>query len=149
MRVVLCVSAGFDSDNISTDRTHREGCPQTADHIGVRHIAVKQQHLNQLTGAISVTVGLTRRSPERFMCIGERSTRPRLNQRGSSRQRAGLDFQDLQIVVEIQDLGALAGRAFVVSDSCSPVTRLLMRSMRCCGPIWMLRLSSAIRSPGS
>ena len=74
---------------------------------------MQQQHLDQGAGARRVAVGLAGGGPERVVLGGEHLGRAGLRQRGRPGQRAGLAEQDLQIVVQIKDFGALADRALM------------------------------------
>jgi hypothetical protein len=76
-------------------------------------VAVQQQHLDERPGACRITVGFAGGRPKRVMDGGEHLGRAGLHQRCGPGQGAGLAVQDLQIVVQIKDFGALADGALM------------------------------------
>ena len=76
-------------------------------------MAVQQQHLDERPGARGVTVCLAGGGPQRVMLSGELLGCASLRQRGCPGQGAGLAIQDLQIMVQIKDFGALADRTLM------------------------------------
>ena len=85
---------------------------------------MREQHLDQGAGAGGVAALAAGGVPVSLMGGGEGAGRARLGQRGGAGQRAGLAPQDLQVVVQDQDLGVLAGRALVPGHDLRPVEHL-------------------------
>ena len=77
-------------------------------------MAVQQQHLDQSPGAGRVAMGLAGGRPPGVVFDGEQLGCPRLGQRGGPGQRPWFAGQDLQIVVQVQNFGALADRTRMV-----------------------------------
>lgn len=105
--------ARFQRHHIGTGGAHRQCGADTGHHVGSIQMAVQQQYLDQCAGACRVTVGLAGGGPPRVVLGGEHFGRAGLNERGGPGQRPGFARQDLQIVVQVQDFGALADRALM------------------------------------
>ncbi len=105
--------AGFEGDHVGAGGPDRQRGADPGEHVGAVEVAVQQQHLDQRPGAAGVTVGFAGGGPKRVVLGGERLGGAGLGQRGRPGQRAGFAVQDLQIVVQIKDFGALADRALM------------------------------------
>ena len=110
------VLACFDSDDVGVAGADGQRGLQPGGDVLVGHVSVQQQHLDQFAGARAVAVGLAGSRPERLVGGGERPAGPGLHQRGGAGQRAGLEAQHLQVVVQDQHPGAFAAAPFMPDD---------------------------------
>jgi len=97
--------AGFDDDDVGIDDTDLHTAAKCgADRVGGQ-AAVGEQNLDQGTGAGLITEAVSGRCPVVLVVDTEHPRRSRSRQGGGPGQRAGLDPQHLQVVVQHQRLG--------------------------------------------
>jgi len=58
---------GFNGDDVGPDRPDGECGGEPVDDVRASQVAVQQQDLDELAGAVGVTVSLASRSPERVV----------------------------------------------------------------------------------
>jgi hypothetical protein len=93
---------------------------QPGDHVGVAHVPVRQQHLDQGAGALRVAEVGARTHPERLVRGCEHPRFAGLGQRRATGERAGLAHQHLQVVVQREYRIALGGAALGPGHQRSP-----------------------------
>jgi hypothetical protein len=102
-------AAGFDRDHRRVDRAGGEGSLHASDERVGGDAAMQEQHVDQGAGAVTVPETATGLGPVPLMGRTKHTASPGPGQCGGAGERAGLDGQHFEVVVQGQDLVTLEG----------------------------------------
>lgn len=98
------MSAGLDRDDICADSSHAQRCGDPCLDVAGVHGSVEQQDVDELTRPLGVAIDAAGGTPEGLVGAGERPGLPCSGQRGGTGQCAGLGFENLEVVVQLDRL---------------------------------------------